>query len=82
MVTACDKAITLWDLVSLQVISTLKAHKDEVRVLHINNDLLYSAGKGGASASSIFSWDFRSTNPLYEAERNQDIFSLVLNHII
>jgi WD40 repeat protein len=80
MVTACDKAITLWDLVSLQVISTLKAHKDEVRVLHIANDLLFSAGKGSASASSIFSWDFRSMNPLQEAERSQDIFSLVINN--
>jgi WD40 repeat protein len=76
MITCCDKNVTLWDLVSLQVISTLKGHKDEVRVLHIK-DQLYSGGKGGPSAGSIFAWDFRSTNFLCESERNQDVFSFV-----
>lgn len=76
MITCCDKNVTLWDLVSLQVISTLKGHKDEVRVLHVK-DQLYSGGKGSSSGGSIFTWDFRSTNFLYESERNQDVFSFV-----
>lgn len=76
MITCCDKNVTLWDLVSLQVISTLKGHKDEVRVLHVK-DNLYSGGKGSSSGGSIFAWDFRSTNFLYESERNQDVFSFV-----
>ena len=36
MFTACEKTITIWDLMTLNIEGTLKAHKDEVRTMHIS----------------------------------------------
>ena len=37
----------------------LKGHKDEIRCMHIVNDLLYSGGKGSITSGALFSWDLR-----------------------
>lgn len=63
MFTACEKNITIWDLVTLNVEGTLKGHKDEVRTMHINNDLLFTGGKGLANSGSLLVWDLRNWNP-------------------
>lgn len=60
LVTASDKVINVWDLVSLQSIGTLRGHKDEIRALHVSNDMLISAGKGGVANGSVLTWDLRS----------------------
>jgi len=61
LATACDKIINLWDLTSLQIITTLKGHKDEIKALHFGNDLLFSAGKGSATNGAILTWDIRNS---------------------
>jgi len=80
LVTACDKTISLWDLVSLQNVATLKGHKDEIRTLHVWNDMLISGGKGSGTNPSILFWDLRSTSPVEEKEKNQEVFSLATHN--
>ena len=80
MLTACEKVVTVWDLVTLNVECTLKAHKDEVRTMHIANDILFTGGKGLANSGSLLIWDLRNLDPnkpQEEKERNQDIFTFV-----
>lgn len=38
LLTASDKAILLWDLISLTNVGALKGHKDEIRAMQITND--------------------------------------------
>ena len=83
MLTACEKVITIWDLITLNVECSLKAHKDEVRTMHIINNLLFTGGKGLANSGSLLIWDLRQLDPnkpQEEKERNQDIFTFV--HVI
>lgn len=61
--TACDKTITIWDLITLEVQGILKSHKDEVRTIHNHNDYLFSGGKGLANSGSLLIWDLRKLNP-------------------
>lgn len=85
MFTACEKNITIWDLVTLNVEGTLKGHKDEVRTMHINGDYLFTGGKGLANSGSLLVWDMRNLNPnhpMEDKERNQDIFSFVILYFI
>ena len=66
---------------TLNIEGTLKGHKDEVRTMHINNDLLFTGGKGLANSGSLLVWDLRNLNPnhpMEDKERNQDIFSFVI----
>ena len=81
MLTACEKVITIWDLITLNVECSLKAHKDEVRTMHIVNDILFTGGKGLANSGSLLIWDLRCLDPnkpQEEKERNQDIFTFVI----
>ena len=80
MLTACEKAVTIWDLVTVNVMCTLKAHRDEVRTMHIVDDLLFTGGKGLANSGSLLMWDLRNLDPnkpQEQKERNQDIFNFV-----
>jgi WD40 repeat protein len=63
MLTACEKTVTVWDLVTLNVGFTLKAHKDEVRTMHIVNDMLFTGGKGLTNSGSLLIWDLRNLDP-------------------
>lgn len=63
MLTACEKVVTIWDLITLNVECSLKAHKDEVRTMHIANDLLFTGGKGLANSGSLLMWDLRCLDP-------------------
>jgi len=58
--TACEKTISVWDIITLKHVISLKAHKDEIRCLYAYNDLLFSAGKGSISSGALFAWDLRS----------------------
>jgi hypothetical protein len=40
---------------------TLKGHKDEIRMLHIHQDTLFSAGKGTVNGGSLIVWDLRGS---------------------
>lgn len=48
LLTASDKVIMLWDLISLTNVGVLKGHKDEIRAMNVTSDghILFSAGKG------------------------------------
>lgn len=63
MLTACDKNVTIWDLVAINVVSVLKGHKEEVRTMHIMEDTLFTGGKGLANSGSLLAWDLRNINP-------------------
>jgi WD40 repeat protein len=77
MMTACEKNITIWDMVNMEVVSTLKGHKDDIRTLYMADGVLFSGGKSNANSSSLFIWDLRSSQAVDEKERNQDILSIV-----
>ena len=38
LLTACDKSILLWDLISLTNVGVLRGHKDEIRAMEITSD--------------------------------------------
>ncbi len=76
LVTACDKQISLWDLVSMTSIGTLKGHKDEIRCLERGTNSLVSAGRSTTADPSIFVWDLRSTSPVESLEVHSDIYSI------
>jgi WD40 repeat protein len=79
LITASEKVIMLWDMISLTNVGYLKGHKDEIKTMNVSPDgnLLFSAGKGSANASALLIWDLRKgATPCDEREKNQDIFSL------
>ena len=54
-------------------------------MLHINQDTLFSAGKGTVNGGSLLVWDLRgsmSFESIVEKEKNQDIFSMVTFYFI
>lgn len=48
LLTASDKTILLWDMISLTQVGQLKGHREEIRAMEVTNNgqLLFSAGKG------------------------------------
>lgn len=65
LVTASDKNIILWDMVSLTQVAHLKGHKEEIRALTVggqNDNLLFSGGKGSANGGSLLLWDLRKAS--------------------
>jgi WD40 repeat protein len=61
--SACEKTVTIWDLVTLEVQGTLKCHKDEVRAIHVHGDYIFTGGKGTSNGGSLLVWDLRKLNP-------------------
>lgn len=64
LLTACDKSILLWDMISLTQVGVLRGHKDEIRAMTttLNGQLLFSGGKGTSQGGSLLIWDLRK-NP-------------------
>lgn len=60
--TACDKIVSIWESSTLELKGTLKAHKDEVRTIHISGNYLFTGGKGTNNGGSLLVWDFRKLN--------------------
>jgi WD40 repeat protein len=50
LLTASDKSIVLWDMISLTKVGHLEGHKNEIKSLAISTDgnMLFSAGKGSS----------------------------------
>lgn len=61
LITASEKIIMLWDLISLTNVGSLKGHKDEIKAMNVSLDgnLLFSAGKGSANGGALLLWDLR-----------------------
>lgn len=62
LAAACDKTVTLWDLRTSRSEGVLRGHRDEVRALHIADNLLFTAGKGLPNSGSLLVWDLRYLN--------------------
>lgn len=52
----------MWDMINLELLGVLKAHKDEVRVMHEWGDYLFTGGKGTSTGGSLLVWDLRKLN--------------------
>ena len=61
LLTASEKVIMLWDMISLTNVGTLKGHKDEIKAMNITHDdhYLFSAGKGSSTGGALLIWDLR-----------------------
>ena len=61
LLTASEKVIMLWDLISLTNVGVLKGHKDEIRAMNVTMDgnILFSAGKGSQNGGALLLWDLR-----------------------
>jgi hypothetical protein len=58
LLTASDKTIMLWDLISLTNVGQLKGHKDEIKALNV-------------SCGALLLWDLRKgAAPIEEREKN------------
>jgi WD40 repeat protein len=62
LLTAADKTVMIWDLISLTNVFTFKYHKDEIRAVDVSacGNYMISAGKGSASQGAMSIWDLRS----------------------
>lgn len=82
LLTAAERTIVMWDVISLTNVGTFKGFKDEIKALHLvpEKELLFAASKGGAQGGGLLIYDPRkNTYPIYEKERVQDVFSLTGN---
>ena len=73
MFTTNDRLVNVWDLRTHKVEMTLKAHKDQIRTLHVTGDYLFSAGKGTVNGGGLLVWDLRgslSFSVIGEKEKN------------
>lgn len=61
MFTTNDRNINVWDLRTFKSEMVLKGHKDEIRLLHIHEDTLFSAGKGTVNGGSLLIWDLKGS---------------------
>ena len=78
LLTAAEKSIMLWDVISLTNVGVMKGHKEEIKDLQLvpGSELLFAASKGSAHTSGLMVYDLRKSQLLYEKEKNQDVFSL------
>lgn len=75
--TGCGGIVNQYDTLTLNKVATFKGHTDEIRVMKIENNLLYSAGKG--NPYSIVVWDPRKfDSPVQEKEKGLEVFSLLI----
>ena len=84
LMTAAEKNIMMWDVVSLTNVGVLKGFKEEIKALHFvsrtenESDLLFAASKGSSQSGGLLVYDLRKTNnsPMEEFGHQQDVFSL------
>ncbi|EGR29940.1 kinesin motor domain protein, partial [Ichthyophthirius multifiliis] len=77
IVTACDKYINIWDLVSLQKVCALKSSNEDIKKLLFFNNILLAGGKGSQNSGALVFWDLRKQQIVEEKEKNQDFFALL-----
>ena len=71
--TAAEKCIMMWDVVSLTNVGVLKGFKEEIKALHFvpEKNLLFAASKGSSSQGGLLVYDLKKTGnlPIYEREK-------------
>ena len=77
LLTANERVIMMWDVVSLTHIGTLKGIKEEVKAMQLVGEKLFAGTKGTPTSGGLLIYDLRkSENPVEEREKKHDIFSL------
>lgn len=79
LLTASERTVMIWDLISLTNVFTVRYHKEEIRAVEVSQcgNYMICAGKGSPTQGAMSVWDLRSQKaPLCEVERNEDIFAL------
>lgn len=73
LMTAAEKNIIMWDVVSLTNVGVLKGFKEEIKALHFvpEKQLLFAASKGTSQSAGLLIYDLRSStnSPTYEKEK-------------
>ena len=84
VMTAGDRTIQVWDLVSLTNIHTFRVPIDETRALFVDEgrQLLFSGGKGTAKRGGLLVWDLRRDELLDEREKNADVFCFAQRELL
>ena len=72
LLTAAEKSIMLWDVISLTNVGVIKGHKEEIKDLQLvpGSELLFAASKGSATSAGLMVYDLRKSALLYEREKN------------
>lgn len=79
IVSGCGNSIKLWETVSLHTIGNLIVPMEEVRVVKLQDDLLYCCGKSAENCSALCVWDLRKSEiPIYQSEKSQEISALTV----
>ena len=79
IVSGCGNSIKLWETVSLHTIGNLIVPMEEVRVVKLQDDLLYCCGKSADNCSALCVWDLRKSEiPIYQSEKSQEISALTV----
>lgn len=86
LLTAAEKVIMMWDVVSLTTVGKFTGFKEEIKALQLvpGSDLMFAASKSTSQSGGLLIYDLRkSQQPWLDCERNQDIFSLTAskNHV-
>ena len=63
LLTAAEKSIMLWDVISLTNVGVMKGHKEEIKDLQLvpGSELLFAASKGSAHTSGLMVYDLRKS---------------------
>ena len=67
LLTAAEKAIKMWDVISLTNVGVFQGFKEEIKALHLvpERDLLFAASKGSNQNGGLLIYDFRKgPNPI------------------
>jgi WD40 repeat protein len=73
LLTAAEKVIMMWDVISLTTVGKFTGFKEEIKALQLvpGSDLMFAASKGTASSGGLLIYDLRkSQQPLDEKEKN------------
>lgn len=73
LLTAAEKVIMMWDVISLTTVGKFTGFKEEIKALQLvpSSDLMFAASKGTASSGGLLIYDLRkSQQPLDEKEKN------------
>ena len=77
LLTCSGNTINQYDTLTITKSASFKGHTDQIRVMKVYDNLLFSAGKG--NPFSMFVWDLRKLDtPVQEKEKGLDIFSLLI----
>jgi len=72
LITAAERTIMLWDVISLTNVGYMKGYKEEIKALQLvpGTELLFAASKGTATSAGLMVYDLRKSALMYEKEKN------------